>query len=52
MKFQNIVVFLVIPLALISIPSLLENVQAQSIQPIQPIQPIPLPKWHYNKIKT
>jgi hypothetical protein len=29
MKFQNIVVFLVIPLALISIPSLLENVQAQ-----------------------
>ena len=29
MKFQNIVVFLVIPLALLSIPSLLENVQAQ-----------------------
>ena len=30
MKYQNIVVYLVIPLALISIPSLLANVQAQT----------------------
>src|SRR5918994_497379 len=30
MKYQNIVVYLIIPLALISIPSLLENVQAQT----------------------
>ena len=30
MKYQNIVVYLVIPLALLSIPSLLENVQAQT----------------------
>ncbi len=30
MKYQNIIVYLVIPLALLSIPSLLENVQAQS----------------------
>jgi hypothetical protein len=30
MKYQNIIVYLVIPLALLSIPSLLENVQAQT----------------------
>jgi hypothetical protein len=30
MKYQNIVVYLIIPLALLSIPSLLENVQAQT----------------------
>src|SRR5918993_6018538 len=30
MKYQNIVVYLIIPLALVSIPSLLENVQAQT----------------------
>jgi hypothetical protein len=30
MKYQNIIVFVVIPLALLSIPSLLENVQAQT----------------------
>ncbi len=30
MKYQNIIVYLVIPLALLSIPSLLENVQAQA----------------------
>src|ERR687897_2272121 len=30
MKYQNIVVYLIIPLALISIPSLLENVHAQT----------------------
>jgi hypothetical protein len=30
MKYQNIIVYLVIPLALFSIPSLLENVQAQT----------------------
>ena len=30
MKYQHIVVYLVIPLALLSIPSLLENVQAQT----------------------
>jgi hypothetical protein len=30
MKYQNIIIYLVIPLALLSIPSLLENVQAQS----------------------
>ena len=30
MKYQNIFVYLVIPLALLSIPSLLENVQAQT----------------------
>jgi hypothetical protein len=30
MKYQNIIVCLVIPLALLSIPSLLENVQAQT----------------------
>ncbi|MGI9010300.1 MAG: hypothetical protein ACR2F1_03815 [Nitrososphaeraceae archaeon] len=30
MKYQNIVVYLVIPLALVSIPSLLANVQAQT----------------------
>ena len=30
MKYQNIVVYLLIPLALLSIPSLLENVQAQT----------------------
>ena len=30
MKYQNIIVYLVIPLALLSIPSFLENVQAQS----------------------
>ncbi len=30
MKYQNIIVYLIIPLALLSIPSLLENVQAQT----------------------
>ena len=30
MRYQNIIVYLVIPLALLSIPSLLENVQAQT----------------------
>jgi hypothetical protein len=30
MKYQNIIVYLVIPLALLSIPSFLENVQAQT----------------------
>ena len=30
MKYQNIVIYLIIPLALLSIPSLLENVQAQT----------------------
>lgn len=30
MKYQNTIVYLVIPLALLSIPSLLENVQAQT----------------------
>src|SRR5687767_2705356 len=30
MKYQNIIIYLVIPLALLSIPSLLENVQAQT----------------------
>ena len=30
MKYQNIIVYLVIPLALLSIPSLLENVHAQT----------------------
>ncbi len=30
MKYQNIIVYVVIPLALLSIPSLLENVQAQT----------------------
>ena len=30
MKYQNIIVYLVIPLALLSIPSLLENVNAQT----------------------
>ena len=30
MKYQNIVVYLIIPLALVSIPSLLENVHAQT----------------------
>ncbi len=30
MKYQNIIFFLIIPLALLSIPSLLENVQAQT----------------------
>ena len=30
MKYQNIIIYVVIPLALLSIPSLLENVQAQS----------------------
>ena len=30
MKYQNIIAYLVIPLALLSIPSLLENVQAQT----------------------
>ena len=30
MKYQNIVVYLIIPLVLLSIPSLLENVQAQT----------------------
>jgi hypothetical protein len=30
MKYQNIVFYLIIPLALLSIPSLLENVQAQT----------------------
>ena len=30
MKYQNIVVYLIIPLALLSIPSLLENVKAQT----------------------
>ncbi len=30
MKYQNIIVYLVIPLGLLSIPSLLENVQAQT----------------------
>jgi len=30
MKYQNIVVYFIIPLALLSIPSLLENVQAQT----------------------
>src|ERR671910_853360 len=30
MKYQNIVVYLIIPLALLSIPSLLENVHAQT----------------------
>jgi len=30
MKYQNIIVYLVIPLALLSIPSLLENIQAQT----------------------
>jgi hypothetical protein len=30
MKYQNIVLYLVIPLVLVSIPSLLENVQAQT----------------------
>src|SRR5512145_1150733 len=30
MKYENIIVYVVIPLALLSIPSLLENVQAQS----------------------
>ena len=30
MKYQNTVVFFIIPLALLSIPSLLENVQAQT----------------------
>ena len=30
MKYQNIIVYLVIPLALLSIPSLLENVQTQT----------------------
>ena len=30
MKYQNIVVYLMLPLALLSIPSLLENVQAQT----------------------
>jgi len=30
MRYQNIIVYLVIPLTLLSIPSLLENVQAQS----------------------
>ena len=30
MKYQNIVVYLVIPLVLVSIPSLLENVKAQT----------------------
>ena len=30
MKYQNVIVYLIIPLALLSIPSLLENVQAQT----------------------
>ena len=30
MKYQNIIIYVVIPLALLSIPSLLENVQAQT----------------------
>jgi hypothetical protein len=30
MKYQNIIIYLVIPLALLSVPSLLENVQAQT----------------------
>ena len=30
MKYQNIIVYLIIPLAFLSIPSLLENVQAQT----------------------
>ena len=30
MKYQNIIVYLIIPLALLSIPSLLENVNAQT----------------------
>ncbi|HEX7141897.1 MAG TPA: hypothetical protein VF222_05405, partial [Nitrososphaeraceae archaeon] len=30
MKYQNIVIYLIIPLALLSLPSLLENVQAQT----------------------
>ena len=30
MKYQNIIVYLIIPLVLLSIPSLLENVQAQT----------------------
>ena len=30
MKYQNIIVYVIIPLALLSIPSLLENVQAQT----------------------
>ena len=30
MKYQNIIVYLIIPLALLSIPSLLDNVQAQT----------------------
>ena len=30
MKYQNIIVYLIIPLALLSIPSLLENLQAQT----------------------
>jgi hypothetical protein len=30
MKYQNIIIYLVIPIALLSIPSLLENVQAQT----------------------
>jgi hypothetical protein len=35
MKYQNIIVYLVIPLALLSILSLLENIQAQTNSPNQ-----------------
>ena len=38
MKYQNIIVYLIIPLALLSIPSLLENVQAQTNSSSLPIK--------------
>src|SRR5215216_4561942 len=39
MKYQNIVIYFIIPLALLSIPSLLENVQAQTNSTIQTAAP-------------
>jgi len=39
MKYQNIVIYFIIPLALLSIPLLLENVQAQTNSTIQTAAP-------------
>ena len=48
MKYQNIIVYLVIPLALLSIPSLLENVNAQTNSDSQ----IAAPKQQENQNMT
>ena len=49
MKYQNIIVYLIIPLALLSIPSLLENVQAQTNSTSSTNQTAPLQQKQQNQ---